>query len=120
MKTDINEIEVNGVKYVKKGTNNPEQPKGDYVVVRTYSAGVHAGYLESENGKEVTLKNTRRLWRWQGAATLSQIAGEGISKPDECKFPNAISEIRLKDVIEVIPCTEKAKNIIEGVPVWKV
>lgn len=60
------EIIVNGKTYVEK---QPEVSL-DYVIIRTYSAGVHAGYLESRNGKEVTLKNSRRLWYWDGAASL--------------------------------------------------
>ena len=88
------------------------------MVVRTFSAGVHAGYLKSREGKEVTLTNSRRLWYWKGAATLSQVAGAGISKPKECKFPAAIAEITLTEAIEIIPCTDVAKNTIEGVAVW--
>ena len=119
-KTEINEVEINGTKYVRKDSiKSIDQPSGDYVVVRTYSAGVHAGYLKSEDGNEVTLTDTRRLWYWKGAASLSQVAGEGISNPDSCKFPAAIAEIRLKEVIEVIPCTQKAQSIIEGVEAWK-
>lgn len=37
-----------------------------YVIVRTYSAGVFAGYLDSKNGKEVVLLDARRLWYWSG------------------------------------------------------
>jgi len=117
-KPEIADIVINGVTYTKK-SSEPETPKGDYVVIRTYSAGVHAGYLKKEDGKEVVLTNTRRLWQWQGASTLSQVAGAGISKPEDCKFPAAIAEVRLKDVIEVIPCTEKAKAIIQGVKEWE-
>lgn len=119
MKADINEIEINGEKYVKKSDLPAiEKPDGDYVVVRTYSAGVHAGYLKSRDGKEVVLSNARRLWYWKGAATLSQVAGSGITNPDACKFPAAISEIVLTEAIEVIPCTDTAKKIIEGVKEW--
>lgn len=117
---NVNEVELNGVAYVRKDSvKGIEKPEGDYVVVRTYSAGVHAGYLKERNGKEITLTNTRRLWYWKGAATLSQVAGEGITQPDECKFPAAIAEITLTEAIEVIPCTLKAKQIIEGVKEWK-
>ena len=35
---------------------------GKYVIIRTYSAGVHVGTLVSQNGKEVMLKDTRRIW----------------------------------------------------------
>ena len=116
---NVNEVELNGVKYVRKDSvKSIDQPEGDYVVVRTYSAGVHAGYLKERNGKEVTLTNTRRLWYWKGASTLSQVAGEGITSPEECKFPAAIAEITLTEAIEVIPCTTKAREIIQGVKEW--
>lgn len=111
------EITIDGTIYVPKG-KEVKKPKGDYVVVRTYSAGVHAGYLKSRKGKEVVLTNTRRLWYWEGASSLSQIAGAGISKPDKCKFPATIAEITLTEAIEIIPCTDTAREIIEGVKEW--
>jgi len=118
-KTTIKELEVNGETYVLKSDAKAiAKPEGDYVVVRTYSAGVHAGYLKSKDGDEVVLMNTRRLWYWDGAATLSQVAGTGITKPNECKFPAQIAEITLKGVIEIIPATEGARKIIEGVKEW--
>lgn len=59
------------------------EKKRKYVIVRTYSAGVFAGNLKSRNGKEVVLTNARRLWYWAGAASLSQLAVNGTSKPME-------------------------------------
>ena len=113
-------MEINGVIYVKKSSLNIiDKPKGDYVVVRTYSAGVHAGYLKSRDGKEVVLTNTRRLWYWKGAASLSQLAGVGTSNIDACKFPAPICEIILTEAIEVITCTDAAKTLIEGAKEWK-
>lgn len=90
------------------------------VIVRTYSAGVHYGELESKNGKEVTLKNTIRIWSWKGAASLSQLAYEGVKNPEECKFSVSIPEITLTEAIEIIPCTESAIKNIEEVKPWKV
>ena len=52
-----------------------------YVIVRTYSAGVFAGYLESRVDREAVLRNARRIWYWDGAASLSQLAMEGTKKP---------------------------------------
>ena len=91
---------------------------GKYVIVRTYSAGVHAGILKSKDGKEVTLTNARRIWFWDGASTLSQLSQEGTSKPDKCKFPCEVDEIVLTESIEIIPCTDKARKSIASVPVW--
>jgi hypothetical protein len=90
-----------------------------YVVVRTYSAGCFAGFLESRKGKEVTLRNARRLWYWEGAASLSQLAMEGVSKPQHCKFPCPVDSITLTEAIEIIDATENARKSIEEVPVWK-
>lgn len=91
-----------------------------YVIVRTYSAGVFAGYLESREGKEVTLSQARRLWYWAGAASLSQLAMEGVKKPLECKFPRAVDSIVLTEAIEIIDTTDAARKSIIEVPVWQV
>lgn len=90
-----------------------------YVIVRTFSAGVFAGYLESRNGKEVVLLNARRLWKWSGAASLSQLAMEGTKNPDECKFPCEVIRVELLEAIEILDVTEKAKKSIKDVPIWK-
>ena len=90
-----------------------------YVIIRTYSAGVHAGYLKSKNGKEVTLVNSRRIWYWKGAATLSQMAVEGVSCPEECKFSVPVPEITLLEAIEIIPCSAVAEENIKAVKEWK-
>ena len=89
-----------------------------YKIVRTYSAGVFAGYLESRNGKEVVLRNARRLWYWDGASSLSQLAMEGVKRPENCKFPCEVDTILLLEAIEIIDCTEKARLCLAMVPVW--
>lgn len=93
---------------------------GDYVIVRTYSAGVFAGTLKSKKGQEVVLKNARRLWRWEGAASLSQLSNSGTIKPQECKFPEEVKEVVLLQAIEILPVTTKARKSIAEVPVWKI
>ena len=89
-----------------------------YVIVRTFSAGVFAGYFESRSGREVVLTNARRLWYWAGAASLSEMAMSGTKLPAECKFPVAVDRVLLLEAIEILDCTEAAKISIEGVPVW--
>lgn len=91
----------------------------NYVIIRSQGSGVHAGYLESRDGGEVVLSNARRIWYWEGAASLSQLAMEGTSKPGSCKFPMAVTSITVLNVLEIIPCTEAARASIEGVKVWK-
>jgi hypothetical protein len=92
---------------------------GKYCMVRTYSAGVFAGDLAERNGKEAVLKNARRIWYWDGAATLSQLATEGTNKPDQCKFPCPVDQVLLTEVIEIIPITERAQKSIAEVPIWR-
>ena len=89
-----------------------------YVIVRTYSAGVFAGEIESKNGKEVVLTNARRLWYWSGAASLSQMAVAGTSKPEDCKFPVAVPRVELLQAIEILDVSAEAKASIDAVPVW--
>ena len=107
---------INDVEYVRKDSIDMAE---NYVIVRTYSAGVFAGELEGRNGKEVVLRDARRIWYWDGAASLSQLAMEGTSKPENCKFPCAVDSITLTEAIEVIPCTEKAQKSIKGVKRWE-
>jgi len=92
---------------------------GKYVIVRAENAGVFAGTLEEKAGDEVVLANARRIWYWDGAASLSQLAFVGTSKPNKCKFPASLEKILVLGVIEIIPCTMRAKESIEGVPVWE-
>jgi hypothetical protein len=89
-----------------------------FVIVRTYSAGVFAGVLESRAGQEVVLTNARRLWYWDGAATLSELAMRGTAKPKSCKFPTPVARVELLQAIEVLDVTPEARTSIEAVPVW--
>ena len=118
MESEVKEISINGVSYVPKGSE-VEELSDDYVMVRTYSAGVFMGIIEKKDGQEVILNNARRIWYWDGAASLSQLAMEGTSKPENCRFPCEVPVITLMQVIEIIPCTNKAIKSIKGVKVWK-
>ena len=111
------EVTIDGTVYVPKvRSKNGMQ----YVMVRTYSAGVHCGYLESMQGKEVVLVDSIRIWKWSGAASLSQLAMEGTNDPDECKFAMPITtQLILTEAIEVITMTEIAIINIKSVPPWE-
>ena len=110
------EVNINGTIYVPKESKVEGLP---YVIVRCRSAGVFAGYLKNREGQEATLQNSRRIFYWDGAASLSQLSQEGVSKPQNCKFPCEEPEKTVFEVIEIIPATEKAKKSIAGVPIWK-
>ena len=90
------------------------------VIVRGDRSGVFFGTLVEKNGSEVMLENCRRLWYWDGAATISQLAVNGTQKPSECKFTVSVNSIIILDAIEIIPCTEDAISSIEGVKEWRI
>jgi len=118
------EIEINGIKYVPKDSVNykmvEKNKKGlTYCIVRTYSAGVFAGWYDRKTkGQEGIVYDARRIWYWDGANSLSELSIDGTTKPETCKFPKPVSEVELKQIIEVLPCTEKARKSIGDVPIW--
>lgn len=89
------------------------------VIIRAKDAGVFFGTLKEKNGDEVTLTDCRRLWYWDGAASLSQLAVDGTVAAHNCKFTVTVPEICVIGVIEIIPCTDKAIKSIEEVAEWK-
>lgn len=76
------------------------------------------GTLVNRNGREVKLANCRRLWYWDGAASIHQLAIDGSKEPNECKFTMQVQEIEILDAIEIIPCTDNAIKNIENIKVW--
>lgn len=122
MKKTIDKIEIEGVTYVPQDSltlEKAEQLEGmDYVIVRAEGAGVFAGYLEEEDGDTVILKNARRIWYWDGAASLSELATHGTAKPENCKFPCEVAKVKIFKVLEILDTTEKAKTSIQAVAIW--
>ena len=82
---------------------------GKYVIVRCRDAGVHCGVLESAEGREAVLTDSRRLWYWKPAkgAFLSAVAVDGVS--GESKIGKAVPRIALTEDCEIIECTEAAE-----------
>ena len=114
---------IDDVKYIREDAANNVAPKVDgmkYCVVRTYSAGVHIGYVKEfgvKHPQHIELVNSRRLYYWSGACSLSQVAMDGVN--DSSKIAIAIPSIELTDVIEVISCSEKAAEFFKGAKEWK-
>ena len=92
---------------------------GKEVIVRGEASGVFFGVLAAREGREVRMTDCRRIWYWDGAASISQLANDGTKAPANCKFTVTVDEIEILDAIEVIPCTPEASEIIKSVNVWK-
>lgn len=88
-------------------------------IVRCDRAGVFYGEIVSRNGQEVEMKDVRNIWYWDGAATVMQLAAEGVSKPKTCKFSVPVESLLLLDAIQIIPCTDKAVESLDAVKPWR-
>lgn len=89
------------------------------VVVRSSQSGVWLGRLVYKAGDEVKLSDARRLWYWAGAASLSQLATEGVSKPNDCKFAVPVPEVIVLGVCEIIPALAGAVLSVAKVKEWR-
>ena len=100
---------------------NSESPTGEYSIIRGDKFGVFMARVidDTKAPLEIKVEDARRLWYWDGAASISQLAISGVSKPNNCKFPKALQKATLYNVCEVIPCTEKAAKSISDVKEWE-
>lgn len=85
---------------------------GQHVVVRTYSAGVHVGTLVAKDGENVLLSDARRLWKWAGAFTLSEVSQKGAN-PTGTRMAMPVPMIELTNANEIIPTSEAARATFE-------
>lgn len=92
--------------------------KLDKFIVRGDRSGVFYGEIKERQGREVTMTNCRRLWYWNGANSISQLAQLGTCKPQDCKFSVAVDEVLILDAIEINKCSEKAIKVIDEVLAW--
>jgi len=91
----------------------------NYYIIRARGAGVFFGNIKERTGGETVIGNARRLWYWDGAASLSQLAVDGVTCPDNCKFTVVVDEITVMEAIEILKCTDKAVESIKGVREWR-
>ena len=105
---------VNGSIAQPTQSNAPHPFVGKYVIARCYSAGVHAGVVVSVDGENAILKDSRRLWSWKAkdGVALSGVAQNGLKS--EGKVDTLNPEIALTGVCELIPCSVKARESIDG------
>ena len=120
-----NSVFIGGKEYLPKDEINAQKTSTNglpYVCIRTYSAGVHFGYLKEKEstfaGMEVILLEGQRMRYWEGAMDLNVLSTTGSSKPDKCKPSVIVPEIRLV-AIEIIPVSEIAFTNIKSMKIWK-
>ena len=80
---------------------------GDRVLVRAGGAGVHFGTLVARSGQETHLKNSRRLWSWKGALSLSEVVATGVDLKNS-KISESVEEVILPTTLEVLKISSKS------------
>jgi len=112
---------IDGVVYVEKETQT--ELHKDFVLIRSYASGVHFGVLKSQRdtlqGLEVTLSNSRRIHYWEGAASLSQVAMEGVNA-EKSRVAMTLPVFTVQSVIETIPLSKAAFENLSNQPIWKI
>lgn len=99
---EVDEVVIKGRRYIPADSVAAPAEPSDEVIIRTYSAGVHIGTIKSREGQEVVLTNARRLWSWNGALSLNEVAVKGVIRKDS-KITAYVPEITLLQAIEIIP-----------------
>lgn len=91
---------------------------GKYVIVRCRDAGVHTGFLESYNGREAVLTESRRLWYWKPANNQKYLSGVAVAglHPDS-KVGAKLDRIHLTETCEIIQVNSEAVASISGAKV---
>lgn len=93
--------------------------ENQYYIVRTNRAGVFFGKIRERSHDEITMTDVRKIWHWDGACAVEQLALDGTKKPHNCQFTVVVPEMTIADPIQIIPCTEKAVQSLSGVTVWQ-
>ena len=90
-------------------------------IIRSYESGVHFGEVletrDTIHGLSVTLKDSRRVHYWEGAASLSQMALDGIKTG---RIAMVLPEIQVESVCEIIPMSDAAIDNMKKQPIWRV
>lgn len=88
-----------------------------YAIVCCERSGIFAGYIENQEDCQVALVNARRIKYWSGAASITQLALQGTSKPTDCLF-SITHDVRVLDACSITECTEKGMESIQAVKDW--
>jgi len=91
----------------------------NFYIVRADRAGVFFGKIKERAQDEVTMTDVRKIWYWEGACAVEQLAIDGTKKPNECKLTVMVPEMIIANPIQIIPCTDKAVKSLSRVKVWE-
>lgn len=90
-------------------------------IVRCNNAGVFFGTVKETskdaNGINVLMSNVRKIWYWDGACAVEQLAVSGCN--NDSKLTIVVEEMEVMSAVQIIPCTDEAIRNLEGHKEWK-
>lgn len=102
-----------------KNLKEENKMENKYYIIRGDRSGVFFGQIVGRNGQEVRLQNVRKIWYWDGACAVEQLAVDGVTNPSSCKFTVVVPEMVITDAIQILSCSDKAEKILGEVKVWE-
>jgi len=91
---------------------------GKKIIARIERAGVFHGTLDYIDNEIIRLKDARRIYYWNGALSVTDIAANGITG-GKVTIPVTTVEFMSGKIIELNECSEEASKSIEAIKPWK-
>jgi len=88
------------------------------IIARIERAGVFHGTLDHIDNEIMRLKDARRIYYWNGALSVTDIAAKGITG-GKVTIPVTTVEFMSDNVVELNECSEEASKSIEAIKPWK-
>ncbi len=88
-------------------------------IFRGKDSGVFYGEQVSVNGQHAVIKNSRKIYHWDGANCLEQLSVEGTKKPENCRF-TIENDNEIYDLVQKLPVSELAQKNLDEVKIWKI
>ena len=88
------------------------------IIARIERAGVFHGTLDYLDAEIIRMKDVRRIYSWEGALSVTDMAVNGISR-GKITPPVSVVEFMSNNIIELNKCSEKATRSIESIQTWK-
>lgn len=91
---------------------------GKEIIARIDRAGVFHGVLDYKDANVTRMKDVRRIYYWQGALSVTDMAVNGI-KAGKVTVPASCVEFETNNVVELIECSLEASEKIKKITRWK-
>lgn len=88
-------------------------------IIRSDKAGVFFGQVVSYSTEEAVLKNARKIYYWEGAHSVEELATRGTQNPGGCKLTCVVPEMVILLPCQIIPCQPAACISLSQIAVWQ-